>query len=238
VNARRIKKFYKAVSVEHRHGRHAILLDGKAAKTPAHAELALPTRALADAVADEWRGEGEMVDFDTLALTRLAATAIDLGPRESERWIENIVAYLKSDLLCYRAGEPSALVQRQEEVWSPYVAWAERALGVPLCITVGVGHVPQPDEAVARAEDRLAAMGVWSLIGTKSAADIAGSAILGLALEARAFSPEEIFAASRLDERYQQERWGVDDMAKHREGRLEAEFHAVDRWFRLLKPTA
>jgi chaperone required for assembly of F1-ATPase len=238
VNPRRIKKFYKVVSVEHRHGSHAILLDGKSAKTPAHAELALPTRALADAVADEWRGEGDTVDFDALALTRLAATAIDLGPRESERWIESIVAYLKSDLLCYRAGEPAALVRRQEETWAPYVAWAQNALASPLHIAVGIGHVAQPEEAIAQAEDRLAAMGVWSLIGTKSAVEIAGSAILGLALEARAFPPREIFAASRLDERYQQERWGVDDMAQHREERLEAEFHGVDRWFQLLKPTA
>lgn len=236
--ARRVKKFYKTVSVEPRGGAFSILLDGRPAKTPARADLAAPTSALAEAIADEWRGEGDSVDFSALALTRHATTAIDLGNRERNRWIEDVVAYLKSDLVCYRANEPAALAGRQNETWSPYLAWAEQALGAALCVTAGVAPVAQAEGAVRGARERLSAMNDWALIAVKTATEITGSAVLAFALEARAFPAAEIFSASRLDERFQSERWGVDEEAAAREARLHADFLSVAKWLDLLNPTA
>lgn len=235
---RRVKKFYKSVSVEPREDAFAILLDGRPAKTPARADLAAPTSALAGAIADEWRGVGDSVDFNELALTRLATTAIDLGNRDRKRWIEDVVAYLNSDLLCYRAARPAALAGRQDGTWSPYLAWAEQALGAALCVTVGVTQVAQPDDAALGARQRLSAMNDWTLIGVKTATEIAGSAVLALALEARAFPAADIFSASRLDERFQAEQWGVDEEAAAREARLQADFLSVAKWLDLLNPTA
>ena len=54
----RIKRFYKEASAGPRGGAFAILLDGKPALTPAKHPLALPSRALAEAVAAEWAGAG------------------------------------------------------------------------------------------------------------------------------------------------------------------------------------
>ncbi|MGE0409673.1 MAG: ATP12 family chaperone protein [Amphiplicatus sp.] len=232
---RRIKKFYQDVGVAERSGAFLLLLDGREAKTPAGAGLAAPRRALAEAIAAEWAGEGECVDFDDMALTRLAATAIDLGPRDRERWAKEIVDYLGSDLLCYRAEEPAALVIRQEERWAPFLAWARGALGAPLCVTTGLVAVAQPEAALAAARARADAMEDWTLIGARTATGLAGSAVLGLALEEGAFPAEEIFAASRLDERFQAERWGVDDEAREHERRLEDDFLAVARFLNLLR---
>ena len=58
-----MKRFYKTVSLEPVTGGHAIRLDGRAVKTPARAELVLPTPALAAAVAAEWRAQAEKVDW-------------------------------------------------------------------------------------------------------------------------------------------------------------------------------
>lgn len=238
MTARRVKKFYKSVSVEPRDGAYAILLDGRPAKTPARADLAVPTKALAEALAEEWRGDGDTVDFDALALTRLATTAIDLGYREREHWIGDIVAYLKSDLLCYRAAEPAALVKLQRDVWTPYLSWAEEALGARIAVTTGVTHVAQPDDVTKNARGRVSDMDHWTLIGVKTATELAGSAVLALALEAGAFPAPDIFEASRLDERFQAERWGVDAEAAAREARLERDFLAVANWLALMKATA
>lgn len=238
MTARRVKKFYKSVSVEPRVGVFAILLDGRPAKTPARADLAVSTKALAEAIAEEWRGEGDTVDFNALALTRLATTAIDLGPRERERWIDDIVAYLKSDLLCYRASEPAALVKRQHDVWTPYLSWVDEVLGARLNVTVGITHIAQLSDVTKNAKSRVSEMDHWTLIGVKTATEIAGSAVLALALEARAFPAADIFEAARLDEHFQAERWGVDDEAAAREARLERDFLAVASWLALLKATA
>lgn len=231
---RRIKKFYKSVDIAPENGVFVLRLDGKEARTPARAPLAAPTRALGAALAEEWGGEGETVDFDAMMLTRLASTAIDLGGKDRQAWINSILSYLRSDLLCYRADEPAALIERQSAQWTPYVDWAREALGADLRVTAGVVSVEQSPALIEAARLRLEAMDHWRLVGVKTAAEITGSAVLAMALEADAFAAEDIFAASRLDERFQSERWGADSEAAARESRLKADFLRTARWLRLL----
>ncbi|MGH6855003.1 MAG: ATP12 family protein, partial [Aestuariivirga sp.] len=71
---RQARRFYKIVSVT---GELGIALDGKPVKTLKKASLILPTRALAEAIAEEWAGQGEKLIPATMPLTKLANTAID-----------------------------------------------------------------------------------------------------------------------------------------------------------------
>ena len=70
-----MKRFYKETAVDAGDGGHRVLLDGKLMRTPAKAVLVLPTRALAEAIAAEWREVPEKAEINVshLALTRLAA---------------------------------------------------------------------------------------------------------------------------------------------------------------------
>lgn len=231
---RRIRKFYKAVCVEETADGHALLLDGRAAKTPARAPLVLPNAALAEAVAEEWRVDAEALDPGAMALTRLASTAIDLSGRDRARWTDDILNYLQTDLLCYRAGEPAALVERQRAAWDPLLDWAAGELGARLAVTSGVAAITQSEAVLAPARRRLEAMDAWRIAGLAAAVPLAGSAVIGLALAARAFPAAALFDASRIDERFQAKRWGADEEAAARERCLEAAFLAVDRWFDLL----
>lgn len=232
--ARRIRKFYQQVTVGESGGLYVVLLDGKPAKTPARAALGAPNPALADAVAGEWAGEGDSVDFDGLRLTRLAATVIDLAEAQRDQWAEEVVSYARSDLLCYRAEGPAALTMRQSKAWTPYLAWARGTLGAGLTATEGVVAIEQPDEAVEAIRRAAAALDDWRLIGAHRATTLTGSAVLALALERGAFPAADIFVASRLDERFQAEQWGEDAEASAREARIEAEFMAAARWLSLL----
>lgn len=230
----RVRKFYATVEAEERDGAFAVLLDGRPARTPARAPLALPGRELCEAVADEWRGEGDFVDFDAMMLTRLASTAIDLAPAQRGQWREEVLSLLGSDLLAYRAEAPEKLIQRQTSTWTPFIDWAESAFGARLRTTTGLARIEQPEALLAAAGAHLSAMDDWALIGVKTAAAIAGSSVLGLALQTGAFPAKEIFDASRLDERFQAERWGSDPEAAAREARIEADFMAVANWLELL----
>lgn len=231
---KRIRKFYKTVSVAPAQEGHAILLDGKGAKTPARATLALPSAALAEAVAEEWRVEGEELALDAMALTRLASMAIDLGESDCGRWVDEILNYLCTDLLCYRATEPAALVERQAAAWDPLLDWAAGEFGAELTVTSGIAAVEQPAAVSGPVRARLEAMDPWHLAGLFTAVPLAGSAVIGFALAARAFPAQRLFKASRVDEHFQAERWGVDTDAAARERRLKGEFMAVDKWFELL----
>lgn len=231
---KRIRKFFKSASLEKTPDGFALLLDGKAAKTPVHAALSLPNEGLAEAVAEEWRVDSEMLFPAKMPLTRLASTAIDLGDSDCANWIGDILNYLGTDLICYRAAEPAALVERQAAAWDPLLDWAEAMLGVRPAATAGIAVIDQPQELLEAARGRLEAADKWRLAGLFAAVPIAGSAVIGLALAARAFSAGTLFEASRVDERFQAGRWGFDAEAAARERLLEAEFLAADKWFALL----
>src|SRR5689334_23370058 len=55
----------------------AILLDNRPVKTPSGNALALPSRALAEALAAEWEAQHERIDPAVMPLTRLANSIID-----------------------------------------------------------------------------------------------------------------------------------------------------------------
>src|SRR5579859_6287831 len=71
------RRFYKAVSVEAEGACLAVRLDGRTPRTPQGRPLVLPTRALADLIADEWRVQGDLIAYASMPATRLAHTAID-----------------------------------------------------------------------------------------------------------------------------------------------------------------
>ena len=208
-----------------------VLLDGKPIKTPLRKILVLPTRVLADAVAEEWRGQGEKIDPTSMPLTKLANTAIDRVAGREDSVIGQILAYA-NDLLCYRAETPADLVARQNEGWNPLLDWAAERTGARLLTRVGITHIAQPEEALAAFGRALAAYDPFVLTAVHSAATICGSLVLALALADGRLDTEEAFALSHLDERYQAEKWGTDGEAEKRARALAAELDAAARFMR------
>src|SRR5450432_739592 len=72
-----IKRFFKAADVAETADGFALTLDGRQARTPKKRPLAMPTRTLAEALAAEWKGQGEALIAAKMPLTRLANSAID-----------------------------------------------------------------------------------------------------------------------------------------------------------------
>jgi len=223
-----MKRFYKEVSVA---DDFRILLDGKPIKTPLRATLALPTRALAEAIAEERRGQGELVQPTTMWLTKLANTAIDRVAGQEEHVIGEILAYA-NDLLCYRAAAPPDLVARQNEGWNPLLEWAAERHGARLLTRVGIVHIAQPEEAVAALRRAVAEHDPFTLTALHAAATLCGSLVLALALTDSRIDAEEAFALSHLDERYQAEKWGTDGEAEKRARAMAAELDAAARFMR------
>src|SRR6202521_3800925 len=56
------RRFYRSAGVGEAEGEFRLLLDGRPVKTPARHPLFVPTRALAQAIADEWEAQGERID--------------------------------------------------------------------------------------------------------------------------------------------------------------------------------
>ncbi|MCE8472266.1 ATP12 family chaperone protein, partial [Rhodovulum sulfidophilum] len=112
-----LKRFWTEAGVAPAEVGFAVLLDGRPVKTPAKRPLAVPTRAMAEAVAAEWDAQEDQVAPLSMPVTRAANAAIDKVMEQRVEVAELIAAYGESDLLCHRAESPAELVRRQAESW-------------------------------------------------------------------------------------------------------------------------
>jgi chaperone required for assembly of F1-ATPase len=220
------RRFYENATVSETPSGHSVRLDGKPVHTPARRLLAAPTMALAQALAAEWNAQTDVIDPAKMPLTRLANAIID-GVAETPKAVaDEIKKYLASDLLFYRAGGPQGLVERQARHWDPILQWAAEALGAKFYLGEGVVHVAQPEAALA------AACGAvpddpWRLGAAHVITTLTGSALIALAIARGQLSAEAAWQAAHVDEDWNIEQWGRDEMAMRRRDFRHAEFQAA-----------
>ena len=226
------RRFYASVSVAQMNGGFTVLLDARSLRGPKGGVTILPTRALADQVAAEWAAQGEALELATMHATRLANTAIETIPQAREATAQSIADYAGSDLLCYFAPAPAELLARQEQAWGPVLDRAEAEAGLRLVRAAGIVHQAQPPETLAQVKALALELDDFALTGLAFGAPLFGSAVLALAVQRGWLSGEQAFTLSRLDEAWQEEKWGIDDEAAERTERLAVEAVMLDRWFR------
>lgn len=220
-------------------GGYGILLDDKPLKKPGGAPLSVPFARLADAIANEWHNagrDGQNIIPDHLPFTRLATTAIDRVPQHRETIIAQLAAYALHDLLCYRAPSPPALALRQSELWDPWLSWIAQTMGVTLGTTTGVTPIDQPPETARKFTAALAQKTDFDLAGLGVAIPALGSAVLGLAFIAGAFSAASAFNLSIIDDLFQAERWGEDEEATNRHKNILTDLRLCETFWAACRP--
>jgi chaperone required for assembly of F1-ATPase len=228
-----VKRFWDTATAEREADSFTIRLDGKPVHLPGGGVLRLAHAPLAEAVAEEWQraggGKGGEMSFADTPLTRLAGTA--QGRIAAERWpiVDAIARYGETDLLCYRAEAPEALVQRQHEAWQPWLDWAAARHGAPLRVTAGIAAIRQHRDSIAALRDGVAACDIWALAALGIAVPALGSLVLGLALADQAIDPATAYALGALDELFQVEQWGEDEEAAARRRAVAADIALAAR---------
>lgn len=203
-------------------------------KTPGGTPMVLPSRALADAIVDEWRGQGPRPKLETLPFTRIAATALDRISARRAGVLAELTAYAETELVCYRASSPPALVARQQEVWQPLLDWLVWRFDAPLAVTAGVLPRAQSDSSLAALRQALAQWDDFRLAGLSIAVSAAGSLVIGLALAEGRIDVDAAFAAAELDASYQIEQWGEDELATRRRAGVRADLELAARFLELV----
>jgi len=209
------KRFYEQAHVAEGDIDFPILLDGRVVKSPGRNTLAAPTRPLAEAIAGEWQAQIDVIDPANMPLTRLANTIIDGVAASAREVAAEIARYLGSDLLVYRAQAPEGLVERQNRHWDPVLAWARDTLGARFVLAEGVTFVKQPAKTLERVASAVPA-DPWQLGAIHVITTLTGSALIALALARDALSLEAAWAAAHVDEDWNMDRWGRDDLALDR----------------------
>ena len=210
------RRFYEAAGVQPVGDGFGLMLDGRQARTPGRNPLVVASPAVAQALAAEWQGQGERIDPATMPLTRIVHSAIDRVAGEMEPVRAEIVKYAGSDLTCYRGEGPQSLVDAQEAAWGTVLAWAREALGARFVLVEGIIPVEQPAESLAAIASALADLDPLKLAAVHVITTLTGSALIALALLRGALTPEAAWAAAHVDEDWQMEQWGRDELALSR----------------------
>lgn len=215
----------------------AILLDGKPMRIPGGPPLLLQGHALAHAIAAEWQQAGQArggeLTMDDVPLTRLAGTAQDRIAPDPAPIAAALARYAETDLLCYRAERPDALVARQALMWQPWLDWLEDTHAARLEPTAGIVHRKQDPAALARVHAAMAAHTPGTLAALGIAVPLLGSAVLGLALAAGTMDAAEAHALASLDELFEVAAWGEDAEATRRRATVAADLVLAERFIRL-----
>jgi chaperone required for assembly of F1-ATPase len=220
------RRFYTHVATADAMEGYAVRLDDKPVRTPAGRVLAAPAPDLAEAIAAEWQAQREFIDPATMPLTRLANSIIDGVTERAGAVAAEVAKYLATDLVCYRVSLPPGLVERQTRYWDPILAWAGDELGAPFCVGAGTSHVAQSEAALAAARAGIPD-DPWRLGAVHAATTLTGSALIALALGRGALSTAEAWQAAHVDEDWNIEQWGSDEIAAERRAFQYAEFQAA-----------
>lgn len=233
-----IKRFYKAATAGPVAEGFAILLDGRAVRTPAKAPLVVPSQALAEAIAAEWQAQDETVQVAGMALNNLTCTAIDIVAPQRRKIVDDLAGYGGHDLLCYWADGEEELLRRQQQAWQPLLDWAAESLSAPLRKTCGVISQDQPPESLEALQRAVEAHDALELTGLSAAVQASGSLVVGLALSLGRLGGAEAHRVAQLDEDYQAERWGEDAEAAARREALRLEMLTAERFLALIRQNA
>lgn len=229
-----MKRFWTAANAVEREEGWGVELDGKPLRTPARESLIVPTRALAEAIAEEWQSIDGEIEPRAMPLTGLANAAIDRVQPDKAAFAAGLARYAEADLACYRAEGPEGLIERQAKEWDALLGWGQRRFDVDFKTTGGIVHVAQPPATIDRLTHAVSMLDPFRLAGLSPLVTVGGSLLAGLGVLEGAFSAEQAWDAVSVDDRWQLDQWGSDAEAEAALDARRHDFIAAARFLELL----
>lgn len=186
--------------------RWGVYLDGKLLKTPKKVILQLPSQAIALSIAAEWANQPKDRQFlpGLMPVTTLAMTATDIDPPHCRE----VLRYLETDTICYRAPFPEKLASTQEEIFAPIVEHVSSKYRFALDQTYGLGRIAHPEVTYKAAEAYIASLDGFTIAALDAAVCAAKSFCIGISLLDGFLDTAAAIRASRTEEDYQTDNWG------------------------------
>lgn len=175
-----------------------------------------------------------------MPFTRIVHSAIDGVASHLEETAEDIAKYAASDLVCYRAEGPEALVEAQKAAWDKIVAFARDRLGARFICAEGVVFIEQPEPALLAVREvigRIAGSGPaapFALAALHVMTTLTGSVLIALAVACGELTASEAWAAAHVDEDFEMRQWGEDAKTLERRARLWLEMEAAAQLYVLV----
>lgn len=230
-----MKRFYDTVGVKERDDGWQVTLDGRGIKTVKTAQQVVPTRALAQQLAEEWENQGEKLDPEHFPMRDMADYAIDIVAANQPKIAATLTAFGDTDTLLYRADPEEPLYTRQMEAWDPIVAAFEARENVSFTRISGIIHKPQPEATLAHLRAVLNEQTPIVLAGIEAMTNLAASLIVGLTAAGAHQGPLALWQAASLEEEWQADQWGRDAEANERRAKRQQDFLTAHQFVQAAK---
>jgi chaperone required for assembly of F1-ATPase len=187
-----------------------LLLDGKIVQTPLRNPLILISQTIADNVRQEWLTQQVEVKPETMPITQLSMTLQDRVAPHREKLTDEIMGYIHTDLLCYRASEPEDFSYLQNEVWKPFIGYINAKFSYELITTTGLHHIQQDKNFVKTIHEYIQNLDIVSFMAVYLTTIGTGSLIIALAFTDMSFPPDKVIKAVFVEEHYKDKIYMAD----------------------------
>lgn len=230
-----MKRFYKNVTVTPvQPGLYEARLDGKPIKTPEKNILTVPSETLAQQLADEWLAQGKIIVPSTMPLTQLVSTCIDKVSNQRDVLTKQLLKFIDTDLLFYRADHPPEFGVAQAKAWDPLIKEAEGLLQSSFETTDSLVALKQPEAAHANIKQAIAALNDYEFTVLQVVAPFAGSFLVAYLFVQQKLDANEVMDAIRVEERlkdkiYDAEKYGADPALEKADAALMLDLVAAEK---------
>ena len=231
-----MKKFWKKVEViETSHNHFAIYLDNKVLRTPMKNDLLFPNIDIAKEISKEWDVDEKVIKPDNMIFYGLLSTAIDRIKFTRECYIKDMLAFVDTDLICYRSENPLDLIELQKKSWDPVISCIQSYIGEKINTCQGIMPLSQNKMLFSKLNIFIDKFSDQQISALHRMTYITGSIFISLCALNGDILKSEAFTFSFLDEIWQANNWGVEEDAEKKRDAISWELNRIISFAELLR---
>ena len=223
-----MKKFWKKVQIrEIFKNTFQVQLDKKNLKTPMKKDIRFLNYYIAFETSKEWDIDGPTINTDGMIFYGLMSTAIDKIAKNRNLFINEILSFIDTDLICYRADAPNELVQLQNKKWDPIISIIEKYTGFRLETFIGIMPSKQKKAVHLKVKQLVNQFSDLEISALHRITNVTGSVFLSLCILKGDLYKNHAFELSFLDELWQAENWGNEEEASKKRENISLELNRL-----------
>ena len=231
-----MKKFWKIVQVKKKlKNSFEILLDKRILKTPMQKDLIFSNYKIAKETALEWDIDEKEINTENMVFYGLISTAIDKISNDKVSYIENVLGFINTDLICYRADGPNELVDLQNSSWNPIISFIKKYIDVELKFFIGVMPSKQSLEIFNRLKTLINSFSDIEISALHRMTNLTGSIFISICILKGDVLKNEAFELSFLDELCQAKNWGVEEESLDKRDKIAKELNRIISFVELIR---
>ena len=232
----KMKKFWKNVEVIEISDNHfEIHLDNKILKTPMKKDLFFANIYIAKEISKEWDVDEKIIKPDNMIFYGLLSTAIDRIKLSRDSYIKDMIAFVDTDLTCYRSEKPFDLIELQRKSWDPVISYIQSYTGEKINTCQGIMPLSQNKILLSKLNIFIDKFSDQQISALHRMTYITGSIFISICALKGDILKSEAFTLSFLDEIWQAENWGIEEDAETKRDAISRELNKVISFAELLR---